>query len=157
VHPPPSSARANFTLITECTPESSGCNSVYSVVSANEYSCAHHVTWSPNKLWRSIPPYLTYGYKCLISGLWSRTVRVSGLRVAAAGLQRSRAEYAAVRRAAQHRRTHGRPHVHRRCALPSRLHSTQYPGNAPPPEKKYMYHRAPTPLPPSSSTCSLDR
>jgi hypothetical protein len=27
-------------------------------VSANEYSCAHHVTWSPNKLWRSTP-YLT--------------------------------------------------------------------------------------------------
>ncbi len=23
-------------------------------VSANEYSCAHHVTWSPNKLWISI-------------------------------------------------------------------------------------------------------
>ncbi len=22
-------------------------------VSSNEYSCAHHVTWSPNKLWRS--------------------------------------------------------------------------------------------------------
>ncbi len=22
-------------------------------ISANEYSCAHHVTWSPNKLWRS--------------------------------------------------------------------------------------------------------
>ncbi len=22
-------------------------------VSANEYSCTHHVTWSPNKLWRS--------------------------------------------------------------------------------------------------------
>ena len=22
-------------------------------VSANEYSCAHHVTWSPNKLWKS--------------------------------------------------------------------------------------------------------
>jgi hypothetical protein len=22
-------------------------------VSANEYSCAHHVTWNPNKLWRS--------------------------------------------------------------------------------------------------------
>jgi hypothetical protein len=22
-------------------------------VSANEYGCAHHVTWSPNKLWRS--------------------------------------------------------------------------------------------------------
>ncbi len=29
-------------------------------VSANEYSCAHHVTWSPNILWRYIPPYLTY-------------------------------------------------------------------------------------------------
>ncbi len=23
-------------------------------VSANEYSCAHHVTWRPNKLWRPI-------------------------------------------------------------------------------------------------------
>ncbi len=32
MHPPPSPARTNFTLITECTPESSGCNSVYSVV-----------------------------------------------------------------------------------------------------------------------------
>jgi hypothetical protein len=30
-------------------------------VSANEYSCAHYVTWSPNKLWRStVTPYLTY-------------------------------------------------------------------------------------------------
>jgi hypothetical protein len=30
-------------------------------VSAKENSCAHHVTWSPNKLWRStVPPYLTY-------------------------------------------------------------------------------------------------
>jgi hypothetical protein len=28
---PPSPARTDFTLITECTPESSGCNSVYSV------------------------------------------------------------------------------------------------------------------------------
>jgi hypothetical protein len=26
VHPPPSPARTDFTLITECTPESSGCN-----------------------------------------------------------------------------------------------------------------------------------
>ncbi len=32
MHPPPSPARNDFTLITECTPESSGCNSVYSVV-----------------------------------------------------------------------------------------------------------------------------
>jgi hypothetical protein len=32
-------------------------------VSANENSCAHHVTWSPNKLWRStVPPYLTYDF-----------------------------------------------------------------------------------------------
>ncbi len=23
------------------------------MASANEYGCAHHVTWSPNKLWRS--------------------------------------------------------------------------------------------------------
>ncbi len=29
--PPPSPAWANFTLMIECTPESSGCNSVYSV------------------------------------------------------------------------------------------------------------------------------
>jgi hypothetical protein len=28
VHPPPSPARTNFTLITECKPDSSGCNSV---------------------------------------------------------------------------------------------------------------------------------
>jgi hypothetical protein len=26
-------------------------------VSNNEYSCAHHVTWSPNKLWRSTPMF----------------------------------------------------------------------------------------------------
>ncbi len=31
MHPPPSPARTDFTLITERTPESSGCNSVYSV------------------------------------------------------------------------------------------------------------------------------
>jgi hypothetical protein len=31
VHPPPSPARANFTLMTECTPENSGGYSVYSV------------------------------------------------------------------------------------------------------------------------------
>ncbi len=33
MHPPPSPARSSFTLMTECTPESSGCYSVYSVVS----------------------------------------------------------------------------------------------------------------------------
>ncbi len=29
-----------------------------------EYSCAHHVTWSPNKLWsfRDLPPYLIYEF-----------------------------------------------------------------------------------------------
>ncbi len=35
--------------------------------SANEYSCAHHVIWSPNKLCGDLPPSLTYGRK------WSRT------------------------------------------------------------------------------------
>ncbi len=35
MHPPPSPARTDFTLITEVTPESSGCNSVYSVVQSN--------------------------------------------------------------------------------------------------------------------------
>jgi hypothetical protein len=29
-------------------------------VSAIEYSCAHHVTWSPNKLFVYLPLYLTY-------------------------------------------------------------------------------------------------
>jgi hypothetical protein len=32
--------------------EGGGGGGVACVVSANEYSCAHHVTWSPNKLWR---------------------------------------------------------------------------------------------------------
>jgi hypothetical protein len=27
-------------------------------VSANEYSCAHHVTGSPNKLWRSVSTFI---------------------------------------------------------------------------------------------------
>ncbi len=31
MHPPPSPAQANFTLMTECTPESRRCYSVYSV------------------------------------------------------------------------------------------------------------------------------
>ncbi len=29
-------------------------------VSANEYSCAHHVTWSPNKLWVSTSIFILY-------------------------------------------------------------------------------------------------
>jgi hypothetical protein len=33
VHPPPQPARATFTLMTECTPESNGCYSLYSVIS----------------------------------------------------------------------------------------------------------------------------
>jgi hypothetical protein len=32
------------------------------VASANEYSCARHVTWSPNKLFRDLSPFLTLGY-----------------------------------------------------------------------------------------------
>ncbi len=49
----------NSALIYEsqCGGEGGGCG-----VSANEYSCAHHVTWSPNKLRGSthVSPYLTY-------------------------------------------------------------------------------------------------
>jgi hypothetical protein len=30
-------------------------------VSANEFSCVHHVTWSPNKLWRSYSIFNLYG------------------------------------------------------------------------------------------------
>ncbi len=51
--PPTPPAWAYFTLMMECTPESSRCYSVYSVVPANEHSCAHNVTWSPYKFWRS--------------------------------------------------------------------------------------------------------
>jgi hypothetical protein len=45
VHPPPSPAWANFTLMTECTPESSRCYSVYSVVPDKEchgFLSLHH-------------------------------------------------------------------------------------------------------------------
>jgi hypothetical protein len=33
-------------------------------VSANQYSCAHHVTWSPNKLWRSIFNLCSQAFNC---------------------------------------------------------------------------------------------
>ncbi len=33
---------------SQCGGKERGCEA-----SANEYSCAHHMTWSPNKLWRS--------------------------------------------------------------------------------------------------------
>ncbi len=36
-------------------------------VSANEYSCAHHVTWSPNKLWRSTSIFNLW--------FWLKTIR----------------------------------------------------------------------------------
>ncbi len=36
MHPPPSPAWSNFTLMMECTPESSRCYSVYSVVWTTE-------------------------------------------------------------------------------------------------------------------------
>jgi hypothetical protein len=41
MHPPPPPARTDFTLIIECTPESSGCNSVYSVVEPNKLLTLH--------------------------------------------------------------------------------------------------------------------
>jgi hypothetical protein len=43
-------------------------------VSANEYSCAHHVTWSPNKPWRSTSIFNLYAYSIshrLFQGLFS--------------------------------------------------------------------------------------
>jgi hypothetical protein len=40
-------------------------------VSANEYSCAHHVTWSPNKLCRSTSILNLCNKRC-ISVLWLR-------------------------------------------------------------------------------------
>ncbi len=39
MHPPPLPVSANFTLMTECTPESSGCNSVYSVDKTHRSQC----------------------------------------------------------------------------------------------------------------------
>jgi hypothetical protein len=41
--PPPSPARANFSLITECTPQSSGCYSVYSVAYTYIYESSQNV------------------------------------------------------------------------------------------------------------------
>jgi hypothetical protein len=55
MHPPPSPARANFTLITECTPESSGCNSVYSVVQ-NVVICSEYRVYLPSNPLISITP-----------------------------------------------------------------------------------------------------
>ncbi len=42
MHPPPSPARANFTLMTKCTPESSGCNSVYLCIRCQSVSVTIH-------------------------------------------------------------------------------------------------------------------
>ncbi len=43
------------------------------VASAYEYSCAHHVTWRPNKLWRSTSIFNLYGviplHMCLVATL----------------------------------------------------------------------------------------
>jgi hypothetical protein len=45
VQPPPSPARTDFTLITEYTPESSGCYSVYSVVRPQLTAQVHTLSW----------------------------------------------------------------------------------------------------------------
>jgi hypothetical protein len=50
VHPPPSPARTDFTLITECTPESSGCNSVYSA----DGSCAPPPPQEATEAWQVV-------------------------------------------------------------------------------------------------------
>ena len=55
MHPPPSPVRNNFTLITECTPESSGCNSVYSVVQ-NVVICSEYRVYLPSNPLISITP-----------------------------------------------------------------------------------------------------
>jgi hypothetical protein len=45
VHPPPSPARTDFTLITECTPESRSRNSVYSVVQSELLLVIEYTTY----------------------------------------------------------------------------------------------------------------
>ncbi len=45
MHPPPSPARAYFTLMTECTPENRCYYSVYSVVSADGVHLVHHTAY----------------------------------------------------------------------------------------------------------------
>ncbi len=64
---PPYPATANFTLMTECTPESSGCNSVYSVV---------HSTHTDSRLLLYSPyfyplPLLSSSFSLLFSRLLS--------------------------------------------------------------------------------------
>jgi hypothetical protein len=44
---------------TYTSPNAGGCGGGCGV-SANEYSCAPHVTWSPNKLWRSTSIFNLY-------------------------------------------------------------------------------------------------
>jgi hypothetical protein len=77
VHPPPSPARTDFTLITECTPESSGCNSVYSVASADYFSkwvflqCVHqHIkdalcAHDAGPAWHSHLPWVLLGLRLM--------------------------------------------------------------------------------------------
>ncbi len=44
------------------SPKCGGRGEVACRVSTNQYSCAHHVTWSPNKLWRSTTSIFNLGF-----------------------------------------------------------------------------------------------
>ncbi len=48
--------------------------------SANENSCAHHVTWSPNKLWRSNSLFNLF-YKLSLIYCWERTISLRFLGI----------------------------------------------------------------------------
>jgi hypothetical protein len=62
-------------------------------VSANENSCAHHVTWSPNKLWRSnsifnlrdggsdILVRLCFIFKVLLGAMWKIEYAIKPRRI----------------------------------------------------------------------------
>ncbi len=65
VHPPPLPAWANFTLMMECTPESSRCNSV---VSANEYLRQLYTGAQIN--FGYLTPCLTYECNCFPTQQW---------------------------------------------------------------------------------------
>ncbi len=49
-------------------------------VSANEYSCAHHETWSPNKLWRSTSIFNLCLCRSLINCSFRKEIRSTLIR-----------------------------------------------------------------------------
>ncbi len=71
--PPPSAARTDFTLITECTPESSGCNSVtlrgesksYCTIAKNRGILSFHCSMDETKDFTKYAPKLQGDYESL--------------------------------------------------------------------------------------------